>query len=240
MMQDILTVMWRERRGLLRVQGSRSRFFVILLSPVLMAVVAPWEEGKDWFSSPLPVILSAVIAFLLVGTLIPDAFAGERERNTLETLLATRLPDRAILLGKFLASVVFGLGVTAVFLALSLVVANISAWEGGLRFFVPTIGWGSLALSLVVATLVGGLGILISLRSSTVQEATQLLMAVLLAPIIALQAVGLLMADQLRDFLRQLDGQQVLLFTVGALATVDLAVFLLALARFHRARLIAG
>jgi ABC-type Na+ efflux pump permease subunit len=40
--------------------------------------------------------------------MITDSIAGERERQTLETLLASRLPDRAILLGKVAAITLLG------------------------------------------------------------------------------------------------------------------------------------
>ena len=37
--------------------------------------------------------------------MIADGIPGERERHTLETLLASRLSDRSILLGKVMAAV---------------------------------------------------------------------------------------------------------------------------------------
>ena len=47
--------------------------------------------GPDWMQTPFAVVLSALMTLLLVATVIPDSFAGERERHTLATLLATRL-----------------------------------------------------------------------------------------------------------------------------------------------------
>ncbi len=239
-MQDILTVMWHEWRALFQARGGRSRFFMVLLSPLFMSVVVPWNLGREWLSSFLVTLISAVIAFLIAGTLIPDAFAGERERETLETLLATRLPDRAILLGKWLTAVLFALGVVVAMLGVSLVVANIRAWEGRVQWYAPTTGWGSLALATVVATLVGGLGIIISLHAATVQQAAVLLMAVLLVPAMALQAAALLMSDRLAKLLDVLQGKPVLPVVIGVLAVVDVATFALALARFRRAKLIAS
>ena len=42
-----------------------------------------------------------------IGPEVPDPLPRERERHTLETLLASRLSDRAILLGKIGAAVGF-------------------------------------------------------------------------------------------------------------------------------------
>ena len=47
---------------------------------------------------------------MMVSSLVADSFAGERERHTLETLLASRLPDRAILAGKLLVPVAVAWG----------------------------------------------------------------------------------------------------------------------------------
>ena len=46
----------------------------------------------------------------MIISFIGDAIAGERERHTLETLLASRMPDRAILLGKVIAIVLYAWG----------------------------------------------------------------------------------------------------------------------------------
>jgi len=48
-----------------------------------------------------------VIVFpaMLAGSLAADAFAGERERRTLETLLATPISDRSLVVDKTIATV---------------------------------------------------------------------------------------------------------------------------------------
>lgn len=45
---------------------------------------------------------------VLTLTMVADSFAGERERHALETLLASRLSDRAILLGEAAALTSYG------------------------------------------------------------------------------------------------------------------------------------
>ena len=100
MIADIWTVIWKERKSLFRHRGSRLRAVFNLLIPVgLVAIYFPLGEGHNWVSSPVA-LFALIIPMLLVGTTVPDAFAGERERHTLSTLLASRLPDRAVLFGK--------------------------------------------------------------------------------------------------------------------------------------------
>jgi hypothetical protein len=109
MLGDIWTVMWKERKGLLRIRGSRTRALLTLLVPVLMiAMVAPLQLGREWVDGAWSLVGAFLIPMILIGITIPESFAGERERHTLETLLASRLPDRAILFGKVGLAVAYG------------------------------------------------------------------------------------------------------------------------------------
>ena len=78
MLDDILTVMWKERKSLFRFRGSRSRFLLTVMAPVLFAIVFPWQWGPDWVEEIPSILLSSIIAVLLVGMTIPESFAGER------------------------------------------------------------------------------------------------------------------------------------------------------------------
>lgn len=241
MLDDILTVMWKESKSMFRYRGSRSRFLLVLLSPILLATVFPWQWGPDWVEEIPSVILSMVVAVILVGITVPESFAGERERHTLNTLLASRLADRVILFGKMAVSIVFAFGVTLVVLLLSLVTVNIAHGEGELLMYTPTIIMADLALSLLMATLFTSAGVLISMRSETVQQAAQILMAIFLVPIMLVQVVAMVFMTQLNDLLKtyvnNLDGTQVLLVVLGFLFLLTAGVFAAAVARFKRSRL---
>ncbi len=241
MLDDILTIMWKESKSIFRYQGSRSRFLLVLLSPILLATVFPWQWGPDWVAEIPSVILSIVVAVILVGITIPESFAGERERHTLNTLLASRLSDRAILFGKMGVSIVFACGVMLVVLLLSLVTVNIAHWEGELLLYTPTIAIADVVLGFLMATLFASAGVLISMRSETVQQAAQILMAIFLVPIMLLQVIAMVFRNQLNDLLgdslSRLDGTQVLLVVAGVLFLLTAGVLAAAVARFKRTRL---
>lgn len=60
-------------------------------------------------AAPLAIPIAwAALPLILAGVMITDSIAGERERQTLETLLASRLSDRAIVLGKIVAVTLLG------------------------------------------------------------------------------------------------------------------------------------
>jgi ABC-2 type transport system permease protein len=240
MADDILTVMWKEAKGMFRYRGSRSRFLLMLLSPVLLATVFPLQAGVDWLHEVPALLLAGVVPMILVSVMVPESFAGERERHTLATLLASRLPDRAIFFGKLITPVVFAWGVTLLFLLLSLLVVNLAHGEGELLFFARPIALGSLALSLVMASLTAGAGVLFSLRSDTVQEAAQKLVAVFLVPPMLLQVIPFLFQNQFRQWIDTVNGPQLLAIVVAVLLAIDVLVLLIAMARFRRSQLVVA
>lgn len=70
--------------------------------------VAPHLLGR-FERGPLMVgVLLAGLPLVLSAIMIAESLAGERERRTLETLLASRLSERAILLRKMSAAVLLG------------------------------------------------------------------------------------------------------------------------------------
>jgi len=161
----------------------------------------------------------------------------------LETLLASRLPDQAILLGKLFMSVLFGWGMTLFLLLVSLGVVNILEWNGDIQFYSMKILWINLTASLLMSGLVANLGILISLRSPTVQNAAQMVMLMLFMPLLLLQAVVFLLPsfvpiEPIKAFLEGLDVESIILIILLVLLVANIGLFLGARARFKRSKLI--
>jgi len=248
MMNGILTVMWKEGKGLLRYQGSRTRAVLGFLIPMAMlGIYLPLQIGRALVEGPWSLLASVFIPMMLVGTTIPESFAGERERHTLETLLASRLPDRAILFGKVAVAVGYAWGMTLMLLLVSLVMVNVTHWDGQVLLYTPTMALANAALSLLLASLVAGLGVLISLRAATVQEAQQTLMTATLFPLVLLQMIPLLLLNVVPDGRARLEElvvaanpTQILLIVMAVLVVLDVGLLVAVLARFQRARLILG
>jgi ABC-2 type transport system permease protein len=237
MMSDIWTVIWRERKTLFRYRGSRLRTLLSILVPVVMvAVYFPWQM-EDWSDSYVS-LFSAVVPMMMVLLTVPDSFAGERERHTLGTLLATRLPDRAILFGKLAISVAVGFWMMLGVLALALVTANTAHWDGQVHFYSVTVLLVDLAFGLVLATLIAGAGVLISLRASTVQEAQQLLGVAVMTPPMLLGLVALLLRERIADLVEGFGATEAILIVMAVLAVAGAGLVLAATARFKRAKLI--
>jgi len=243
---DILTVMWKEMKGLLRYQGSRTKSLLGFLIPmVMLGIYLPLQIGRALVEGPWSLLISVFIPMMMVGMMIPESFAGERERHTIETLLASRLTDRAILFGKVAVSVGYSWGITLTLLLVSLVMVNIIHWDGRVLFYTPIMTLANAALSLLLAILVAGIGVLKSLRAATVQEAQQSLMTATLFPLVLLQMIPLLLLNLVPDgralllkLVEAANPTQIILIVMTVLVVLDLSLLLTAMVRFQRARLI--
>jgi len=191
-------------------------------------------------------VLGIVMPMVVVGVIVPDAIAGERERRTLTTLLASRLPDRAILAGKLMFAVAVGWVVSPLLLGIALVVVNLTIRPPAPLLYEPGLLAVVLALGLLVAVLTGAIGVFVSLRASSAQEAQQLTLMGLMLPLtpvtMGLSAIVFTNKDRARDLVRwvgSLDIGLVIGGVVAILALVDAALLWAADRRFRRSRLIA-
>jgi len=92
MIADVLTVMWKESKGLIRYQGSLTKTMLSLLIPVvMMGIYLPLQIGRALVEGPWSLLATVFIPMMLVGMTIPESFAGERERHTLGTLFVSEL-----------------------------------------------------------------------------------------------------------------------------------------------------
>jgi ABC-2 type transport system permease protein len=242
MIADIWTVVWKEWKELLpRTGGLRGGRLSILLLLGVFGVFLPLQFGREWVESPLTLLFWAWVPLMLVSSAIADSFAGERERHTLETLLVSPLPDRAILLGKVAAAVGYGWGTTLAALLIALVTLNLAFGQGQLLLFPPIIAVGGFALSLLGAGLVASAGVLVSLRAASVQQAQQSLslaiMLLLFVPVFGVQALPGDWKLSLAQAVAGASISEVVLAVAALLAALDAALLATALSRFQRDRL---
>src|SRR5690606_39272451 len=178
MITDILTVAGKELREVLAFGDTRGRSkYSLLVLLVIFGVVIPMQNGREWVTSPINIMVWGWMPFLWVSGIVADLFAGERERHTLEALLATRLSDQSILFGKLLAALTYGFSLTWVIMIVSLITINIGFRDGGLLFYPLELFAGALVFSLLISGLSGCIGVLVSLRAGSVRQAQQMMSA---------------------------------------------------------------
>jgi ABC-type Na+ efflux pump permease subunit len=151
--------------------------------------------------APLFLIVPLMVSAVLAG----DAFAGEKERKTLESLLHLPLRDRDLYIAKLLVGFLPSVAVSWIGFALFCVVSNAAAWPTMGRFFLPTWRWAVIIVWVAPAVAAVGLGIMVrvSIRVNNTQEAQQLGGAVVL-PLVILavgQTAALLLAGLQATFI---------------------------------------
>lgn len=143
--------------------------------------------------------LFLIVPLMVSAVLAADAFAGEKERRTLETLLHLPISDRDLYLAKLLSAFVPAVVISWVGFGCYLIVANAAAWPVMHRIFLPTQLWMVIIFWLSPAVAALGLGVMVrvSARARTSQEANQLGGTVILPLVILVvgQTSSLLLAQ---------------------------------------------
>ncbi|MCS7115360.1 MAG: ABC transporter permease subunit [Nitrososphaerota archaeon] len=173
----------------------------------------------------IPIMASSVIA--------SDSFAGEKERKTIEALLATPISDSELFLGKILVSFIPSMAVTIASFIVYSIMLNVlfsSTFNGELLF--PNWDWILLVFCLAPTMALSSIGltVMVSVKVKGFREAQQI-SAVLLIPILALifgQITGALML-----------GTPVITALIGAFAIIDLLIFKIGVKIFEREEILS-
>jgi ABC-2 type transport system permease protein len=242
--QDLGAVIWKELKEFFASGGGRGRYIGLIVLGVF-GVVLPLAIGsRQWASSITPIIeyglYLPVILILSVGA---DSFAGERERHTLETLLASRLPDLAIFFGKLLAITLFGWAQSMLAAIVAIIVVNIKA-PGALTFYSGANTLSILGIGLLTALVAAAATSLVSLRSATVRQAQQLLsiglVVIIIGSTFGLQALSPQLRLRLLTTIATSSFATLAWEAAGILAVIATILILWAMALFRRAKLIVG
>ncbi len=149
----------------------------------------------DFLLAPLFLIVPLMVSAVLAA----DAFAGEKERRTMETLLHLPISDRDLFIGKFLTGFLPAVAVSWIGFACFCVVANLVSWRLVDGLLVPNRLWLIVIFWVAPAVATFGFGVMVrvSARCRTTQEANQLGGAVILPLVFVAvgQSTGLLLLD---------------------------------------------
>jgi ABC-2 type transport system permease protein len=243
MITDIWTVIWKEWRELLFQRGSLRATILSWLPLVLIfGIVLPSQTGSFWVESRLTIVFWSWLPTLPVIALVADAFAGERERHTLETLLASPLSELAILSGKVITVVSYGWLMTLLLLLTGLVTVNLVHANGELLLYPTSTTFAGMVLGILTATSAASVGVIASLRSPTVRQAAQQLAFVSLAltwvPILGFSLLPNQLQASLLASAKSANLTQLFFVSVIFLALLNVGLLSVAMVRFKRSRLI--
>jgi ABC-2 type transport system permease protein len=243
MLRDTWTISKKDIREVLFSRGNKRGGLISILVVVgLIGVYFPLFSQDTWFNSPIAVLNWSWMPIFMVTSLVTDSIAGERERHTLETLLASRVKDQAILLGKISAAVLYGWGLFMVSLLVGAVTINVVNWGDPLQFYPLDFFIACAGLSLLLCVFISAIGVFVSLRAPTARIAYQRLslsmLAVIMLPVILTQILPQGSLAPMLASLEKIDLYYAFWVLGIALLGLDVLFILAALARFKRTRLI--
>jgi ABC-type Na+ efflux pump permease subunit len=180
----------------------------------------------DWFG--LYLVLPVFVPILISS----QSVAGEKERRTLEPLLASPITSAELMVGKSLAALLPALLVTVVAYAALCVGVDVAAWRVVHAPLLPNVPWsvGIFAIAPLFAFFGNGVAVLVSARVGEARLAQQL-SALVVLPLLGLaggQVAGLLRA-----------GPRYYALEGGLVLLLDLALVALSFKVFDRERLIS-
>jgi len=174
-----------------------------------------------------------IIPLMASSVISSDSFAGEKERKTIEALLATPISDGELFLGKMLVSFIPSMIITMISFGVYTAVFDIMAYGifNGM-LLLPTIDWILLIFGLAptVALASIGLTVMISAKVKGFREAQQI-SVILLIPVLALifgQVTGAIIL-----------GPIVILALAGLFLVIDLVVFRVGVKLFRREEILS-
>ena len=146
--------------------GGKGLNLILIYSIVLGVMVYVYSFNTELSLIPpkesvYEMLKNAIAVSMFIGLVIgADTLSGERERNTLESLLLTPASRRQIIVGKFLA------GSSSWPVAYAIAIPFMNVLSQGDEVLVPAIIWGAITGTVMVLAFTG-LGMLISFWSSS-------------------------------------------------------------------------
>ena len=173
MIRDAWTVMRKDLRELRPLHGLGFTLFLALAVLFLFGFLVPLFLTQAT-ALPYLALLSIWLPWPLTAGIVADAFAGERERRTLDMLFVTPLSGPAILLGKIGAATLYSWTLTLLALLLAYALLAPSLGRAPLTAYRLLGLAAAAALSAIVAATAGAL---CSLRSSGLCQARRITLA---------------------------------------------------------------
>lgn len=209
----------------------------ILLVVFFLGIFVPLQLGPGWANFPVMFFYWPFLTSSMTSTIVSDSVAGERERHTLETLLATRLSDAAILLGKVIAAVLYGYAFALSNLAIGLITVKVKYGDAAEMMSAERL-FALLALLGSTAFFVSGLGVFVSLRAATVRQAQQMFGVILLVgsmvPFGLTQVLPQEMKDRFSAKTSALGVEGIAWWVSGVCAVLAVMLLAIAVRRFRR------
>jgi len=203
--------------------------------PIIVFLIAPAVIAES--PETLGFLVSLFSGFFLVmAVTIPavvaaDSFAGEKERKTIEALLAAPISDKELFLGKVLVSFLPTIIFTYLSAALYCIIIDLGFLNIGYPYFLPDLPFIFMLLMVPIFALLGiELTVFISVRVKGFREAQQI-SGVIIIPVLMIIVLN---AFNLSVFIFPWN-----VILLAGLGILDLVLYKLAIKKFGRENIIS-
>jgi ABC-type Na+ efflux pump permease subunit len=159
------------------VGDSKAALAFSTLTYAALSVASPLLIGFHWFEATALLLAYPVVASTFIIHSSLDTFAGERERHTLETLLASPILESEIVASKILGSMILTLSFGVIPLVIGIIALNIVglASDPGTGLMLPAahLLWGIPLLAITLPAAMCSVGLLVSLFAPSLRNAMQ-------------------------------------------------------------------
>ena len=158
------------------------------------------------------------------------------------SLIINSSGSKGILFGKIATAISYGWGIALATVLIGLLSVNLAHGGDGLLMYKLNMGLGIILSSMLSAGLSAGVGVLVSLRASSVRQAQQTLglaiILILFIPMFGIQALPRSAQMEIAKIFLKLGSWTVLSILLIILFGLNIALFGVAMARFQRNKLI--
>jgi ABC-2 type transport system permease protein len=159
------------------VGNSKAALAFSTATYIMISAGSPLLIGNHWFEATPLLVAYPVVASTFVIHSSVDTIAGERERHTLETLLASPVRESEITASKVLGGVFMGLSLGIAPLIIGVIALNLAAvFKGtgdGLLLPASHLLWGLPLLAMTLPAAMTSVGVLVSFFGSSLRNAMQ-------------------------------------------------------------------
>ncbi|HEY6912074.1 MAG TPA: ABC transporter permease [Myxococcales bacterium] len=224
-MTDVVTVLRKEvLEWACDLRVNRAAYLQIAVIISFLGVYLPFTQPALWVNPTVPTALTPlffIFPSILTASVAADAFAGERERKTLETLFSTPLRDSAIFYGKAAWAVFYSLAITFLALACGVITALLRA-QSASHVVAAAPLFGAAATALAGSVMTAAAAVVISSRVAVAKSAQQLTTLFTMAS--AAAVVGLIRLNGMPLQWRVLCLYDLVFFAAGLLALAAAAL----------------
>lgn len=232
-MTDFATMMWKELAEFL---GNRRSMWIFTFMVLFMGILPVLTFANHHANGNSQVLMIVRVLYVLFATAVvvantaPDIVLHERVGHTLDYLLTTRLPDRAIFGAKVLFSAAMGYIAALLALAIQLVASGLFGGTGWHWLFlgVPSDRVVALGFPAVLSLYVAVVGTFVALRIGAQQAAY----------LVTMLSVGLLIVPFLVGWLHISLTTQWMLHVLLVYGAIAVALGLIGLRLFRRHMLV--